>query len=173
MRVREAWNVQAGWTLSSLVWSADAETRLDGCALRACFVCGELWKSVLSGGASIPIPSRSFRLKELFSRLARHMPFSSLEEAYTALNSTLDAVEDELTGIENNPAAWKADGRMYPIQRDNFFDMPEHPGVTQLRSKSHYVYISRSGAIEISEVRSGVVVFLKPGADGRKVWDDE
>jgi hypothetical protein len=62
---------------------------------------------------------------------------------------------------------------MYPIQRDNVFVMPEHPGVMRLRSKAHQVFIGVNGAIEIREVRSGVIVFSKLGSDGRKVWDDE
>jgi len=85
----------------------------------------------------------------------------------------LNAVEDELTGIENSPANWKSDGRMYPIQEDNFFAVSGRPDVTRLRSKAHYVYIASNGAIEIQVARSEVVVFSKPGSDGRKVWDHE
>jgi hypothetical protein len=120
-----------------------------------------------------PVPSPSARLREFFSRLERRSSFISFEEAYAGLVSILDAVEDDLTGIANNPENWKADGRLYPPQPDNRFPVPGHPGVTRLRTRGHNIFIATNGAIEIREVRTGTVVFSKPGIDGKEVWDDE
>jgi hypothetical protein len=120
-----------------------------------------------------PVPLPSVRLRELFSRLGRHSPFTSFEEAYAGLVSILDAVENELTGIPNDPRSWKTDGRLYPPQRDNWFPVPGRPGVTRMRTRAHNVFIAANGAIEIQEVRTGTVVFIKAGSDGKEVWDDE
>ncbi len=118
------------------------------------------------------IPPQSVRLQEFFVRLGRFPPFTSFEEAYGRLVSTLEIVEDELTGIPNNPQNWKADGRLYPPQRDNWFEIPGHPGLTRMRTKAHNVYIASNGAIEIRMVRTGTVIFSKAGSDGKKVWDE-
>ena len=96
----------------------------------------------------------------------------SFEEAYAGLVSILDAVEDDLTGIANNPESWKTDGRLYPPQPDNRFPVSGHPGVTRLRTRGHNIFIATNGAIEIREVRTDTVVFTKPGSDGKEVWDE-
>ena len=122
---------------------------------------------------SSSIPSQSVRLQELFVRLGSRPPFTSFAEAYETLVSTLEAGEDELTGIPNNPQNWKTDGRLYPPQRDDWFEVPGHSGITRMRTKAHNVFIASHGAIEIRTVKTDQVVFSKPGFDGRKVWDDE
>ena len=89
------------------------------------------------------------------------------------LVSILETVEDELTGIPNDPRNWRTDGRLYPPQRDNWFRVPGRPDVTRMRTKAHNVFIAANGAIEIRAVESGVAIFTKAGADGREVWDHE
>jgi hypothetical protein len=89
------------------------------------------------------------------------------------LVSILDAVEDDLSGIPNNPESWKTDGRLYPPQPDNRFPVPGHSEVTRLRTRGHNVFIATNGAIEIQEARTGTVVFSKAGFDGRGVWNDD
>ena len=120
-----------------------------------------------------PVPPPSVRLQELFSRLERHPPFTSFEEAYAGLISVLDAVEDELTGIPNNPRNWKTDGRMYPPQQDNWFPVAGRSDVTRMRTRAHNVFIAVNGAMEIQEASTGVVRLSKPGSDGKEIWDDE
>jgi hypothetical protein len=118
-----------------------------------------------------PVPSRSVRLREFFARLERRAPFASFEEAYAGLVSILESVEDELTGIENNPENWKSDGRLYPPQPDHWSREPGQPHITRMRSRGHYILIAANGAIEIEEVGTGVVRLSIAGLDGRKVWD--
>jgi hypothetical protein len=85
--------------------------------------------------------------------------------------SILDAVEDELTGIENNPANWRFDGRLYPPQSDNWLPVADHPDVIRMRARGHNVFVAANGAIEIRYTESGALILSKPGSDGRKVWD--
>lgn len=105
--------------------------------------------------------------------MGRCRPFASFEEAYKGLVSILEAVEDELTGIPNNPENWKTDGRLYPPQPDNWFEISDHPDIIRMRTKAHNVFIASNGAIEIRTVKTKQVVFSKAGSDGRQVWDDE
>ena len=119
--------------------------------------------------SAMPIPPKAFRLKALVARLEQHRPFSSFDEAYQGLISTLDAVEDELTGIPNCPSNWMVDGRLYPPQRDHLRQIL--PNVTRLRAKEHYIFIGANGAMEIKDVVTDVVLLSKAGADGRKVWE--
>lgn len=120
-----------------------------------------------------PVPPLPVRLRELFSRLERHPPFTSFAEAYAGLVSILDAVEDELTGIPNDPPSWQTDGRLYPPQRDHWFSVPDWPGVTRMRTRAHNVFVAENGAMKIEDARTGAVILSKPGADGKEVWDDE
>jgi hypothetical protein len=119
-----------------------------------------------------PVPPKSVRVRELFSRLERHRPFSSFEEAYAGLVAVLEALEDELSGAPNNPQNWRTDGRLYPPQQDNWFRVPGHPGVVRMRTRSHNVYIAANGAMEARSTTSDLLDLDKPGSDGRKVWDE-
>lgn len=119
------------------------------------------------------IPPRSVRLLEFFVRLERYRPFESFEDAYQSLVSILDAMEDELTGIPNQPSNHEWDGRLYPPQKDNWHPVAGFPHVTRMRTKYHNVFIAKNGAMEIQIATSGTVMLSKAGADGRKVWDHE
>lgn len=117
------------------------------------------------------IPSRSRRLAEFFRRLTQRLPFSSGDEALSVLTSTLNEVEDELTGIPYNPERWATDDRLYPPLPDSRRSVPGRPDVARWRSKGHNTYIRDNGAIEIVAVPEGQLVFRAPGRDGRGVWD--
>ena len=88
------------------------------------------------------------------------------------MTSTLNEVEDELTGIPYNPESWATDGRLYPPLPDNRRPVSEHPDVVRWRSRGHNIYIRTNGAMEIVQVAGGAVAFRAPGQDGRGVWDD-
>jgi len=105
-----------------------------------------------------------------FLRLAAAPPAGSFDAAYRLLCQTLEAVEDEFSGVPNNPTRWQADGRLYPPQQDTSFEVPGSPEVTGFRSRAHKTYIGRNGAIEIRSAFDGTVVFEKPGSDGGSLW---
>ena len=114
------------------------------------------------------MPTKAERLDEFFRRLASERAASSFEEAYGLLCETLNALEEELSGVEDyNPDSWRTQDRMYPPQRDNARPVRDYPGVTRFRSVGHNTFIGSNGAIEIQQANT--VVFQKPGADGKDV----
>lgn len=118
------------------------------------------------------ISSRAQRLSEFFRRLAQRLPAASVDEALAVLTTTLNEVEDELSGIRYNPERWQTDGRLYPPLPDSRRPVPGRPDVTRWRSKGHNTYIRENGAMEIVTVREGEIVFRAAGRNGRGVWDD-
>ena len=117
-------------------------------------------------------PSKAERLKEFFQRLGAANPVSSFEEAYRLLCSTLDQVEDELSGLPNEPERWRTLDRMFPPQSDRMSSVEEYD-VKRFDSLRHITYIAGNGAIEIRSKRrkkEGIEVhFSKPGLDGRSI----
>ena len=92
----------------------------------------------------------------------------SAKEAYLLLSDTLNAVEDELTGIPFDLSQWASDGRMYPPQSDSARDVAGRPELTRYRSKAHNTYIAKNGAIRIETVNRELVL-SKAGSDGNEV----
>jgi hypothetical protein len=116
-------------------------------------------------------PTKVQRIEEFIRRLGALPPAANFEEAKKQLDDTLNAVENELTSIPFNPETWESDGRMYPVQFDNVRTVPGHPSVKRLRSRGHNTFIGTNGSIEIQAASSAAVLFRKPGADGKGVWE--
>jgi hypothetical protein len=114
-----------------------------------------------------PVPSKGQRLAEIFRRLAASPPASTHDEAYRLLCDTIDAVEDELTTTPNIPANWMADGRIYPPQPDRRFAVEGRPDLARYESRKQNTFIRDNGAITTVTKGVKVVLFDKPGADGR------
>lgn len=116
------------------------------------------------------MPSKAKRLKEFLRRLEAAPPASSPNEALDLLSRTLNAVEDELSGVPGRPELWRSDGRMYPPQEDARVKSPGQPSVRKYRNKGHYVFIGVNGSIRI-ETLDADIILNKPGVDGRKTHE--
>jgi len=93
-------------------------------------------------------------------------PAGSADEALELLSTTLNAVEDEFTGIPYRPDEWQNDGRMYPPQPDSARDVDGRPDLTRYRSLGHNTLIGANGAILIQSIREKAAELDKSGADG-------
>lgn len=114
---------------------------------------------------------KQHRLQEVYRRLVEAPAARTFAEMRRQLDDILNAVEDHLTGIPYDPRRWVTDGRLYPVQDDNVYEVEGHPDVSLLRARGSEIYIAANGAIEIRNAGSGVVECSKAGADGRGVWD--
>lgn len=114
--------------------------------------------------------SKGKRLEMLLERMEAAPPARSAEEALDLVAKILNAVEDEHSGVEYNPEAWKDDGRMYPPKEDNRREVPDRPSLRRYRSAKHNTFIGSNGAIRIQDL-DGKVLLDKPGRDGRKTHD--
>lgn len=110
------------------------------------------------------------RLQEIYRRLAEAPAAGTFAEMRRQLNDVINAVEDQLGRIPYNPENWRHDGRIYPVEDDNVFEVTGHPRVTLLRARKNLVYIGDNGSAEIRNA-SGDVAFRKPGIDGLGVWE--
>ena len=91
------------------------------------------------------------------------------QDARKLLDDTLNAVEDEMSGVPHNPTTWLTDGRMYPVQDDNIRDVPGQPDVKRLRANDHNIYIGKNGAIRIVQISTNETALDKPGQDGHRI----
>ncbi|HEX7676583.1 MAG TPA: hypothetical protein VF713_00550 [Thermoanaerobaculia bacterium] len=114
--------------------------------------------------------TKAQRLDEFLHRLRASVAAVSAEGAFALLALTLNAVEDEFSGVPYDPSSWQTDGRMYPPQTDSQRRVPDRSDVTRYRSRWHNTFIAANGAIEIQTI-DGLVLLSKPGADGHSGWE--
>jgi len=109
------------------------------------------------------------RVRLFLARLEKAAACANHDEAYALIAATLTAVEDEHSGVPNNPATWETDGRLYPPQADNASTPKEYPEVIRYRSVAHWTYIAPNGAFRIEIIASRKVLIDRFGQDGRPV----
>lgn len=114
--------------------------------------------------------TKAKRLKEFIKRLRVAPAATAVETAFDLLAQTLNAVEDEFSGVPFRPENWQTDGRMYPPKEDSRVKCPERPSLKKYRNKGHYDYFGSNGSIRI-ETLAGEVLLDKPGQDGRKTHE--
>ena len=115
--------------------------------------------------------NKSARLAIFYARLQEAPLAGTHDEAYELLCATLNAVEDEHSGVANNPASWQTDGRLYPPQKDRVYAVPGFSEVLRYNSFKHDTFIASNGAIEVKVISTGAVQFAKLGANGKGVWE--
>jgi hypothetical protein len=111
------------------------------------------------------------RLAEIVRRLTLAAPFGSGAEARLALEEIMRIVEDELSGVPENPDAAFAlpDGRMYP-PHDRFEIASEWPQIQIFKQTRHRTYFGANGAMKIESSEGTVMIDLR-GRDGRSIGD--
>jgi hypothetical protein len=116
-----------------------------------------------------PKLSKEQRMEIFFGRLRRALAVATFDEAYQLLCQTLNAVEDEHSGVPANPSMWRDDERLYPPQDDKARAVESVPGVTVFRSRLHKTFIATNGAILIWDLSTRRSVLSKKGKDGKEV----
>lgn len=111
------------------------------------------------------------RLAEIMRRLRDVSPFCDGIEARVALKGIMKCVEDELSGIPENPdaAISVTDGRMYPPD-DKFEISSGCIRVRVFKMVRHRTWIGDNGALLITRSDQTVALDL-PGRDGDRVSD--
>ncbi len=116
---------------------------------------------------------RRQRIAVFLDRLGSAAHAASHDEAFELLKRTLTAVEDEFSGVPEDPDNHLDDGRLYPPQEDSRRKVPGRPDLIRYRSKGHNTWIGSNGAIRIEELpgKSGGprCCLDKPGQDGQTV----
>jgi hypothetical protein len=117
--------------------------------------------------------SKLERLEEMMKRLRAAAPFCDGSQARAVLEQVMRAVEDEHSGIPENPLAATSpdptDGRMYPP--DDSFEKPSGSARVRLfRHRRHSTYIGANGSLRIIRA-SGTIELDLPGTDGKSVGE--
>lgn len=110
--------------------------------------------------------SKQERFRLFLTRLGKEPAASSMEEALFLIVKVLNAVEDEFSGVPYSPDDYLDDGRMYPPREDAARDVPGRPDLIRYRNRAHNTWVSQSGAIRITTVRDGEIIFEKVGVNG-------
>jgi hypothetical protein len=110
--------------------------------------------------------SRQDRVDELLRRLAVADACGSAEEAMALIETTLNAVETQMSGVGFNPDYPLDDGRMYPPREDARRDVAGRSDLRRYRSRGHNIYVSDAGAIRIELVKGKTCLLNKAGRNG-------
>lgn len=100
------------------------------------------------------------RLAKLFERLLTAAPVANQSDAFALIADVLNAIEEVFAGD---------DDRMFPPSGDFWHAVEGRPDLDLYRQAAHDTIIRNNGAILIRIRKTRVVVFEKPGHDGRKV----
>jgi hypothetical protein len=114
---------------------------------------------------------RPLRFELFLQRLKQQAAVTSADAARDLMESCLNQVEDEHSGVPFAPQNWQTDGRMYPPQDDRERASGK-PAIRRFQTRGHWIEFGDNGAIRISAaLPSRAVVLDKPGADGRAIQD--
>ncbi len=117
--------------------------------------------------------SKRERIERVLRSISDARPFASLTEARSAIEGIFRQVEDQLSGIPENPKADEttvSDGRMYPPPSDRYEIKQKSPLVRAFRHVGHKTSFGENGAILIQTLDGSAVLDLS-GKDGRRISD--
>jgi hypothetical protein len=109
------------------------------------------------------------RIAELVRQLEAARPAASADEALHLVTSTLEAIEDQHSGVPNDPSSPFADERIWPPIARYHFAIEGRDDLDGYRQKGHETLIGANGAILIRTRIEIRIILDKPGRDGRKV----
>ena len=109
------------------------------------------------------------RLDQILRRVQGAAPWASLLGARGGLEQIIKDVEDEFSGIPENPDSTTAgtDGRIYP-PHDQFEIPSDSPRIRTFKQRRHRTSFGDNGAIRISRPDGSIVLDLA-GADGKTI----
>jgi hypothetical protein len=110
-------------------------------------------------GGPVPI---QVRLQELYRRLRSAPAAKSAKEAMQQVEDTLNAVEDELSGVRRKippPPPNMPDGRLYAPLPDRITKRPD--GTLVGETRGHTIEASPDGGITITNRKTGQIEFTK------------
>lgn len=115
---------------------------------------------------------KAARVEEFLRRLAGAPPASSAEEALTLVNTLLNQVEDELSGVPYDPEAARqlvTDGRLYGPHESFASHWKARSDLLRYAHAQHDTFVQANGAVLVRVRRPAVVLLSKAGADGVEV----
>lgn len=115
------------------------------------------------------VKSKRERVEELVQRLEAAVPAASAGDALALVTTVLDRIEDECSGVPNDPSSPFADERIWPPIAKYHFAIAGRSDLDGYRQKGHETIIRANGAILIRTRRDARIILDKPGHDGRKV----
>jgi hypothetical protein len=107
----------------------------------------------------------------MLRRFSKAAPFSDGAVARAALERILREVENEHSGIPEDPNAHLAktsDGRMYP-PHDRFESRSGSPHISAFVQTGHRTFFGDNGAVRIERRSDGTAEIDIPGADGKTI----
>lgn len=103
------------------------------------------------------------RLALVYERLDQMPPPTTAQEAFDRLNTVLDQVEDEHSGVPKNPnPGLKFDGRMYSPRED--FTERTADGRILAATKGNTIEAHPDGTLAVNSRRTGEPVYHRQGA---------
>jgi len=112
------------------------------------------------------------RLALVYQRLDQMPPPTTAQEAFDRLNTVLEEVEDEYSGVPKNPnPGLKFDGRMYPPRED--FTEYTADGRILAVTKGNTIEALPDGTLTISSRKTGQPVYQRKGAGQSLTLDNE
>jgi hypothetical protein len=76
------------------------------------------------------------RLELFYETLGAAPAATTRDEAYALICTTLNAIEDEHSGVPNTPSNWQTDGRLYPPQTDRAYAVDGFPELIRYTASS-------------------------------------